>query len=245
MRALTISLKFSHIFVVVTSSRPYEYPHPSGTTNWMAPEPSPSAKPHSDAPQPFWRVNPQDSPLTPAFSPYTPNLPPQNWPASHTEASPREDVNWSVPQRSMSYNNLEGLQNQQSYSPYHHPPPGPISDHYTTKPRVLQSSGMYPPPPISTAANPAPPPETASTAPPETTQPHSANSLPPVPFSNWQQPYSYQKPPSASSEYHGAWNSPHGNQPHVQGEATHPPPTTYGYGEPAPPMYYQQPHSGR
>jgi hypothetical protein len=241
---------------VVTSSRNFEYPQ--GPTNWMAPDASPSTKVStSDVPPPYWRVNPQDSPQTPAFSPFTPNLqipPQQNWPAPHPEASPRDDLSWSVPQRSMSYNNLEGLQNQHhQYGQYSHPPSQPLADHYTTKPRVLQSSGMYPPP-ISTSGSAIPPPETTSAGAPDTPQhPHSAGPLPPVPYSNWQQPYSYQKPPTSGPDHYGGY-APHGSLPHiqpgppvqaVQSEGGHGPPTNYGYGDSAGGMYYPPPHSGR
>jgi len=228
---------------VVTSSRNYEYSQNSqGRTNWMAPDASPSAKAQGDTSQTFWRVNPQDSPLTPAFSPFTPNLaipPQQGWPASHTEPSPREDMSWGPgPQRSISYSNLEGLQNQQHYSPYPNPPTSSVPEHYESKPRILPSSGMYPPP-IATSGNNPPQPGPASA--PVLGMPdhpsHSAGSLPPVPFSNWQQQqqpqYSYQKPASAGAEQYGGWHgAQHGEHPSQQG---------YGYGDPG--VYYPpQPH---
>ena len=243
---------------VVTASRSFEYNH--GPTNWMAPDASPSMRaPPSDAPQSLWRTNAQDSPLTPAFSPFTPNLqipPPQNWPAPHTDASPRDEIGWSVPQRSISYSNLEGLQSHhQQYAQYGHPPSQPPTDHYTTKPRVLHSSGMYPPP-ISTSGSAIPPAETTSAGPPDTPQhPHSASSLPPVPYSNWPQPqqYSYPKPPTSGPEHYGGWNAPHGSLPQLQGHPPagdgghggHGPPSNYGFGEPAGGMYYPPPPHGR
>ncbi len=245
---------FSNDCAVVTSSRNFEYNH--GPTNWMAPDVSPSTKaPPPDVPQSFWRVNPQDSPLTPAFSPFTPNLPippPQNWPAPHPEASPRDDISWSVPQRSISFSNIEGLQSHNhQYAQYSHQPSQPVADHYTTKPRVLQSSGMYPPP-ISTTGSAISPPETSSAGGPDNPQhPHSASSLPPVQFSSWQQPYPYQKPPNSAAEQYGGWNSPHGSLPHllagppVPGDGGHAPHTNYVYGDPAGGMYYPPPHSGR
>lgn len=235
---------------VVTSSRNYEYPPgPQGPTNWMAPDASPSTKAQGDVPQTFWRVNPQDSPITPAFSPFTPNMaipPSQGWPASHPEPSPREDMSWgSGPQRSISYSNLEGMQSQQHYSAYPNPPTPSVPEHYEAKPRIVPSSGMYPPP-ISTSQNHPPPPGPAS-APVHgisDQQPHSANSLPPVPFSNWQQqqqqqqhsPYTYQKPASAGTEHYGGWNAP-------QHAEQQPPPPGYGYGDPG--AYYPPPHHGR
>lgn len=233
---------------VVTSSRNFEYntaPH-QGATNWMAPDASPSTKPQSDVPQSFWRVNPQDSPLTPAFSPFTPSLqipPPQNWPASHPEPSPREDIGWSVPQRSISYSNLEGLHNNHQYGPYANPSPQSGPDPYT-KPRILQSSSMYPPP-IQTSGPAVPPYEAASATSSETPQhPHSAQSLPPVPMSNWQQPYSYQKPASAGPDYHEGWSAGHGGPQHLP-QGTQPPPPGYGYQDPGHGMYYPPPHQGR
>lgn len=235
-------------FLVVTSSRNFEYntaPH-QGTTNWMAPDASPSTKAQTDVPQSFWRVNPQDSPLTPAFSPFTPSLqipPPQNWPASHPEPSPREDIGWSVPQRSISYSNLEGLHNNQQYSPYAHPPPQPGPDPYT-KPRVLQSSNMYPPP-IQTSGPAVPPYEAASATSSETPHPHSAQSLPPVPMSNWQQPYSYQKPASAGPDYHEGWSAGHGGQHHGLPQEPQAPPSGYAYQDPGHGLYYPPPHQRR
>ncbi len=186
---------YSHVFMspssdsslVITSSRNFDYNH--GATNWMAPEASPStSKTPSDIP-PYWRVNAQDSPMTPAFSPFTPGLqipPPHNWPTSQAEPIQRDELTWSVPQRSMSYGNLETLHSQNQYSPYpnphsQHPPP---LDHYSTKPRTIQS-GMFPPP-ISTSSNILPPPETVSAASIESSQhPHAAGPH----YPNWQPHY--------------------------------------------------------
>ena len=235
---------------VVTSSRNYEYPQVSqGATNWMAPDASPSSKAPGEGPPSFWRGNPHDSPMTPAFSPFTPNLtmpPAQSWPISHPEASPREDLSWagSAPQRSISYSNLEGLQNQthQQYSPYPHAPTQPAPEHYTTKPRILPSSGMYPPP-IATSGNHVAPSEPGSAPGHDIShqQPHSANSLPPVPFNNWQQQPYYQKPASAGAEhYGGGWNTPQQGQPHLHGQPG--PPGPGYYGDHAGGAYYPPPH---
>jgi len=226
---------------VVTSSRNFEYSH--GTTNWMAPDASPSVKSQTEMPQSFWRANPQESPLTPAFSPFTPNLqipPPQNWPTTHTEPSPRDELSWPVPQRSISYSNLEGLQGHHQYAPYQHPHPQQhhnqaASDHYTTKPRVLQS-GMYPPPiSTSTGAHSAAEPSSATTS--ETQHSQSAGALPPH-YPQWQQPYPFQKPVVSSSEPYGPWNTSHGGH-HLpdEGHST----ATYGYGDPAGGAYYPPP----
>lgn len=230
---------------VVTASRNFEYAQPPhhGTTNWMAADASPNTtQPRTEGTQSYWRVNPQDSPLTPAFSPFTPGLqipPPQNWPPPHTDVSPREDSWSSGPPRSISYGNLEGLQHSNSqYPQYPHPPS--INDHYTTKPRVLQSSGMFPPPIQTSASSVGSHEPISATSSDQHQHAHSANSLPS--FSNWQHPYSYQKPVSAGTEHYSGWNGPHGGQPHNPAEAGHAqPPTGYAYGDPGNNIYYPPP----
>ncbi|KAG0650969.1 hypothetical protein D0Z07_2503 [Hyphodiscus hymeniophilus] len=225
---------------VITSSRNFDYHH--GATNWMASEASPStSKTPSDMP-PYWRVNPQDSPMTPAFSPFTPSHqipPPQNWPTSQAEPVQRDEMTWSVPQRSISYSNLESLHNQNQYSPYSnsHSQAPPLSDHYSTKPRTMQS-GMFPPS-ISTASNILPPPEIVSATSSEGSHhPHSAGPH----YPHWQQPYPpYQKP---TSESYGSWNGSHAGPPHIPEEA-HAPPAAYAYGEPPSNMFYPPPPQGR
>jgi hypothetical protein len=228
---------------VVTSSRNFDY----HGTNWMASDASPSTtKPQTEVSQSFWRANPQDSPLTPAFSPFTPSLqipPPQSWPPPQTEASPRDELAWSVPQRSISYSNLEGLQGQQHYAPFQHPPSQQV-DHYTTKPRMVHS-GMYPPP-ISTSGSAISAAETVSTTNEPSQHPHSAGSLPPTPYHSWQPSYSLQKPGGSSGEPYGSWNAPHGGQPHLLEAGAHGGQTGYAYGEPTSGMYYPPPpHAGR
>jgi hypothetical protein len=229
-------------FAVVTSSRNFEYGH--GNTNWMATDASPSTKTQPDVPQSFWRVNAQDSPLTPAFSPFTPSLqipPSQTWPTPHTEASPRDDLSWSVPQRSISYSNLEGLHSQHHYAPYANAPSHPGAGDYTSKPRVLHS--MYPPP-ISTSGGGISAPETTSATSEPSHHPQSAGALPPYQGS-WQQPYSYPKPPSSASDHYGGWSAPHGQLP-LPAETGHVGAPAYGYGEQGSGMYYPAPpHPGR
>jgi hypothetical protein len=242
---------FPEKVAVVTSSRNFDYNH--GPTNWMAPDASPGLKQQGqgDVPQTFWRQNnAQDSPLTPAFSPFTPSLqipPPQNWPTPHTEPSPRDDISWSVPQRSISYSNLEGLhssqhhQQQQQYTPsYTQSPSSSIPDHYTTKPRGHQQHpGMYPP--LSTQATSGMmAPATSATTNEPSPHPHSAGSLPPATFSPWQQHYQ-PKPIGSNSEGYGYPHHdglPRPNPiPQYPGEAHHP---TSGAPPPAP-TYYQEP----
>ncbi len=235
--------KSSNLSSVVTTSRSFDYNH--GPINWMAPDAPPNTKAPIEGPQSLWR-NPQDSPMAPAFSPYTPNLqipPAQNWPGQQADASPREDLSWQAgqPQRSMSYGNLEHLPSQHSYPPYTHGPSQPITDHYTTKPRVLASSassGMYPPP-IATSGGSISALESHDGMPH-----HSANSMPSGQFSNWQPPpYSYQKPANAGPDNYGRWN---GSRQEESDEPGQGPPPGYAYGEPSPGgMYYPQGHQGR
>lgn len=235
------SNNFSDKVAVVTSSRNFDYNQ--GATNWMAPDASPSIKHQAEMPQSFWRPNPQDSPLTPAFSPFTPSLqipPPQNWPPHHPEPSPREDISWSAPQRSISYGNIESLQNHHQYPPYSNAPPN-ATEHYTTKPR-----GMYPPP-ISAPASAITAPASSSIANEAIHHPHSAGPLSSAQFQTWQQPYSYQKPAGTSAEGYGGYTS-HEALPRPSGFVSQapPPPQHYTYPEPASGMYYSgPPHPGR
>jgi hypothetical protein len=250
---------FPEKVAIVTSSRNFDYNH-SGPTNWMAPDASPGLKQQgqSDVPPAFWSQNStRDSPLTPAFSPFTPNLhipPPQSWPTQHTEPSPREDIAWSVPQRSISYSNLEGLHGQQpqhQYTPsYTQSPSSSVPDnHYTTKPR--QHPGMYPPPSTQTTNSMMVP--TSATSSEPSPHPHSASSLPPSSFSSWQQPHYQPKPIGSNSE---SYSYPHHDSlprpnsiSQYPGEAHHP---TTAAPPPAPTYYQEQgyyhgpphPHSG-
>jgi len=228
---------------VVTSSRNYEYSH-GNQTNWVPPDASPAVRSHpelpqADVPNMYWKGNHQESPITPAFSPFTPSgpIPPvHTWPNNQPEPSPREDLSWSVPQRSISYSNLEGIPNQypQSYQPSPHPQNHP-ADHYTTKPR-LSHSGIYPPPITTTQGHSAGDYVVATTSEnPQHAQ--SAGVLPPAGYSHWQQPYSYQRPVVPSSEPYGSWNP--SQPPHHIPEEGHGQPANYGIPDPN----YHYPHT--
>lgn len=238
---------------VVTSSRDFKYNNSNhGLTNWMAPDASGlKNEAQGDVPQPYWRQNnPQDSPLTPAFSPFTPSLqipPPQNWPTAHAQPSPREDLSWSVPQRSISYSNLEGLQNQQhqqqQYAPsYTQSPSSSIPDQYTTKSRgPQQHSGIYPSLSTQTTGGMMAP-TTSATNHESLPHPHSAASLPPAAFNSWQQPQHYQPKPIGSTN-EGYGYAHHDSLPRLNPvpqysgdhQHHHPPPVTQA------PTYYQEP----
>lgn len=220
------------------TARSFEY-NP-GTTNWMAPDVSPSTNPQPGLPQSYWGVNPQESPLTPAFSPFTPNLqipPPQNWSATHAEPSPRDDLSWSVPQRSISYSNLEGLQGHPPYGPSSNPQSHPNPETYSLKPRSMHT-GMYPPP-ISTSVGGNSMPEASPATTIDTPQhAHSAGSLQSH-YTHWQQPYSYSKPVSSTSEPYDLWSAHSG--PQQPSETRNTGTISYGYGDPTGGSYYPPP----
>ncbi|OBT55224.1 hypothetical protein VE04_03880 [Pseudogymnoascus sp. 24MN13] len=82
---------------------------------WMQSKPPPSSRPVADA---YWRVNSQES-LAPAFPMYSQplNQPQhQNWSPGAVDSGPREELNWVVPQRSVSFGHLENM----PQAPYMH-----------------------------------------------------------------------------------------------------------------------------
>jgi hypothetical protein len=96
-------------------NRPYDFNNQP--SNWVPSEMSPTKANPQDPPG-YWRPN--DSPLTAGFPPYQPGVPLQthNWPPSSAiEQSSREEL-WAMPQRSMSYGNIEGLPANQPAFPY-------------------------------------------------------------------------------------------------------------------------------
>ncbi|KAK4186139.1 hypothetical protein QBC35DRAFT_282586 [Podospora australis] len=182
-----------------SSSRSYEYGH-QGVPNWMSADTSPSSSKPSDL-NTTWRSFPAESPITPAFSPYTPHAPPPSatWSASvGSESSSRDDGGWSSypapPARSMSFG-AESVSTHQQY-----PSISQISTHpsrgYDRK-SSSASADMYPAPITTTI----PGIETV----PGTTMDHgasvSAGAVPSSSYGSWQQSYSYSKP----SEGYGGW----------------------------------------
>lgn len=193
-----------------SSTRPYEYGS-HGMTNWMSADASPSSSKPSDL-NTNWRSYPAESPITPAFSPYTPHAPPPSatWPASvGSESSSRDDIGWSAypapPSRSLSF----GSEGHQQY-----PPISQMGSHSTRSYDRKSSSisGEMYPPPIATTI---PGIETV----PGTTVEHgvslSAGAAPPSTYGSWQQPYPYPK----QSESYGGWYGENGAPQHDQ----HPP----------------------
>ena len=209
--------KVSEVPSSASSTRPYEYGH-HNMTNWMSADASPSSSKPSDL-NTTWRSYPAESPITPAFSPYTPHAPPPSatWPASvGSESSSRDDMGWSAypapPSRSLSFG-AESVGSHQQY-----PSISQISGHssraYNRKSSSM-STEMYPPPIATTI----PGIETV----PGTTLDHnvslSAGAVPPSNYGSWQQPYSYSKP----SDGYGGWYGEAGAQQHLASGEHHPP----------------------
>lgn len=172
--------------------------------------------------------------MTPAFSPFTPTTLPmshQTWPTQHSDATPRDDLNWPIPQRSMSYSNLDTLHSHQ-YGAYSQGPQS-AGDQYVTKPRAVHP--MYPPP-ISTIGT-AMSADHAVTNTHDTSQhPQSAGTLPSFP--GWQQPYPFQAAPSTTENFN-AWNTPHSGASPIQTQQR------YEYGNQQGAGFYQGPQHGR
>jgi len=82
-------------FQAPLSPQPYDYGR-HGTTNWMCADASPSSSKPSDL-NATWRSYPVESPITPAFSSFTPDALPLSvtWSAPvASESSPRDDIGW-------------------------------------------------------------------------------------------------------------------------------------------------------
>lgn len=197
-----------------SSSRSYEYGN-HGMTNWMS-DTSPSSSKPSDL-NATWRSYPTESPITPAFPPYTPHAPPPSatWSTSMaSEPSTREDLAWSSypapPPRSLSFGG-ESMSNQQYPSVSH------MSSHsgraYDRKSSSM-SADMYPAPIATTI----PGIETV----PGTTLEHqvslSAGAIPPSNYGSWQPSYSYSKP----ADGYGGWYGEAGAQQHLGSAEAHP-----------------------
>lgn len=218
-------------------SRPLDYAHPS--TAWNPADPNVVHKGPHEMPGSFWRMQNHESPQTPAFSPFTPNLQlPHHptWSPATTEPSPREELGWSAPQRSMSYGNHDALSHNSTYPPFHqNPPEANMRDEYTNRPPT-QASAFVPPLPPVTASVSASIATSAATS--TDTASHSESEAPQYSSAPTWQPYPYKVPalPSNTDGY-APWYGPNsGTQQHTSGAVT--PSTTYGHPEPYGGMYY-------
>ncbi len=170
---------------------------------------------------------------------------PPNWPASATEQSPRDELGWSAPQRSMSYGNVEGLPHHPSYPGYPQPPASQSTGREEFTPRQIPQQHENYVPPLSSTSSGAQTAAVSSTD--QTTHPPPA---PPPPYpvtQNWQQQYGYPKPPlSAGSDGYTGWygqGSTLPSHPHPSGSEVMPA-TGYGHSEPYSGMYYNTASQG-
>ncbi|KAK1769613.1 hypothetical protein QBC33DRAFT_328330 [Phialemonium atrogriseum] len=208
-----------------SGARNFDYGH-AGMTNWMSPDANPNSSKPGDL-NATWRSYPTESPITPAFSPYTPHAPPPSatWttPVS-AEPSSREDMHWSPysapPTRSLSF----GAESMTSH-PQQYPPISQVGPHsgrpYDRKSGSVPSD-MYQPPNSTTI----PGVETISGTAMDHHVSLSAGAAPPPSYETWQQPYPYGKP----GDSYGGWYGDQGaHQPQVHHPNEHPPPGSSMY----------------
>lgn len=199
----------------------------------------------SDVSSSYWRMNNHESPLTPAFSPFSSNVQVPhhaNWSHAATEPAPREELGgWPVPQRSMSYSHHEALHHPPAYPNYHHTSTEHNTrEEYTHRPPPQQPDVYAPaltPTNVSVSAS-----DAALSAPSTETASHSSghSQLPP-PYPNPQgwQPYPYKVPalPSNGEGFNGWYGQNPSLPSHSHGGEAMPPPA-YGHVEPYNGMYY-------
>ncbi|KAL0474703.1 hypothetical protein QR685DRAFT_20231 [Neurospora intermedia] len=185
-----------------TNTRSYEFGQ-HGMANWISHDAGPNTSKPNDI-NPNWRSYTTESPITPAFPPYTPHAPQSaTWSAaSMGSESSRDELAWSssgypVPSsRSMSFGGGgEGITSQQ-YPPASQTGGG--GRPYDRKSSAI-SSDIYPSP----IANIMPGIDTVSGT---SQDPHpavSAGAVPPTGYASWQQPYQYSKPAEGYSAWYG------------------------------------------
>lgn len=203
----------TNISLVVNSSQNFDYN--GGHTAWMAPEISPGTKTPVDMSGNYWSASSQDSPMTPGFSPYTtPNMHianAQNWQSrghhGQAEANSREPE-WSAPQRSVSYSNLEEMQTSNQHSSYGLPH---TTDSYASARTRAPNGAMYPP--NITTAHPHSAAEISPASTIGTAYTHSATPMSAGSYTGWNQPYTagYVKV-SPGVDTYTSWNGAQGGQ---------------------------------
>ncbi|KAL1892521.1 hypothetical protein Sste5346_007033 [Sporothrix stenoceras] len=205
----------------------FDYSH-SGMPNWMSADASPSSSKPGDM---SWRSYPQESPITPAFSPYTTHAAPPSATWTSDAARGSDDLGWSYPPpppRSLSFgsdtmSSHHGHQQQtypsisQMTSGHHHTNNG--SSHRSSSSSYDRKSSA-----AAAAAAMSDLYQSPTTIPgvdsiPGTTLDHhvslTAGAVGTTAYSNWQQPYSYSK--DGSDAYVG-WGD-HNGTPASEGHA--------------------------
>lgn len=226
-----------------TSARVFDYDG-HAHMNWMAPKGMPIQRMHVDMPE-YLGMHTQESPITPGFSPFTPNMPhhAMAWSAHPDAGRPDEAAAFSIPQRSISYSNLEGLQGLQTFSPMAPAPaPAPPSFSEQLNGKAPVGPGSSYPPPISTAAGllsaDAHSASTTSTSQPSSTMSGSISSA--SSFGSWPTPYGYPKTLGSATDSYAPWTSPTA-VPAQLADVGIGLSSEYVCGEPGGPMYYDTP----
>lgn len=219
----------------VSGRQSFDYSH-GGMTNWMSADASPSSSKPGDL---SWRSYPQESPITPAFSPYTTHAAPPSatWtPQSEAAGRGSDDLGWSYPPpppRSLSFgsdtmSSHHSQHQQQAYpsisqmtSGHHH-----HGNNSSSGGGGRSSSSSYDRKSSAAAAAAAMSDlyQSPTTIPgvdsiPGTTLDHhvslTAGAVGTTAYASWQQPYSYSK--DGSDAYVG-WGD-HGATPASEGHA--------------------------
>ncbi|ERS97958.1 hypothetical protein HMPREF1624_06130 [Sporothrix schenckii ATCC 58251] len=208
----------------------FDYSH-GGMTNWMSADASPSSSKPGDL-NASWRSYPQESPITPAFSPYTTHAAPPSatWTSDATGRG-GDDLGWSYPPpppRSLSFGSdtmgsHHGQHQQQSYPSISQMTSGHHS-HSSNGGHRSSSSSYDRKSSAAAAAAMSDLYQSPTTIPgvdsiPGTTLDHhvslSAGAVGTTAYANWQQPYSYSK--DGSDAYVG-WGD-HSGTPASEGHA--------------------------
>lgn len=182
--------------------------------SWMVTDQSPNpAKPGEMGGA--WRGYPQESPITPSFSPYAPHVPPSaGWNAPvGADSATREDLPWPSyppPPRSMSFGG-ESLSSQAT-GPY-----SPVQNRQYDRKSSTMSSDIYPSS-LSTSVSGV----DAATMEHSVSMP--AGGLPSTSFGTWQQQYPYPR----HGETFGGWGCGHNGSGAPDAEGEHNPPAVDG-----------------
>jgi hypothetical protein len=208
----------------------FDYGHAGSMTTWVGGDGSTGPSKPADLPA-TWRSYPSGSPVTTAFSPYTPTTPAHSstWTGPVPADAAREDLGWSSypapPARSMSFGTAESMnQHHQQYQTMPQGGQAVASRGYDRKSASM--SEMYPPPLASTVPEYEP-------GVPSALEHHGipAEGIPQPTYASWQQPYGYAK----QGDSYGTWYAEGGGQhmspeEHVQQSTDH--------GQPGSGLYY-------
>lgn len=191
---------------------------------------NPDTLPVSESSQevsPYWITHPQESTL-PLGYPFAPSLqvsPLQNWEASHTDLS-LEDIPWSAPPRTVSFDNISSINSHHQYGPHNDNSSSHPTEHHMIKQGGASSLSICPSENTNTIIMP-----NIASIDERSRQIPIANSHS-VSIPNWQKSHHHQRHSSSRSlDHYGAWNEPHGDSILMKGESDHDNLSSYSYGE--------------